>query len=170
MNLYRICYRDFSQRRSYVNYVNSNFLNNSELLKKNNLTKPEIQSFLDKKNIYFFYNYDILNEKIFSDVKKLFLHRILAGDFLIQPFEPKTKLCFITKDYQYPNTFLLYKHKILNLTEIKKLHSIFSNYKEGKDYYKYEYLLFKNHNFANKVMERIKNYPHQGVYYYTIIA
>jgi hypothetical protein len=152
--LYRVYYKGEHYYYDGVSYIDSNSFNN-EVLKKNNFTETDMQTFLKKKSLSF-YCYVIWNEEIFKDIKKEFFYKIIMGDFQIDT----SGLClaFTTSDNYYPDTFSLYRDNIFNLEEIKKLHNIFSKYKKDKDYIATEKLFFKYRKSANEIIEKLNNY------------
>jgi hypothetical protein len=135
-------------------YIDSDFFDD-KFLSKNNITQTYIQSFL-KKNSKTFYRYKVYNEQIFEDIKKEFFHRIIMGDFKITSFSERS--IFFAKEVYYKDSFSLYRDKIFNLNEIKKLHNIFSKYTEDYDYDFEEELFFTTRKSANDIIKKLKNY------------
>jgi hypothetical protein len=170
--LYKICYNDCksSEKLETVFQVDTKYLNNKELLRKNNLKESDIQSLLDKKNIMFFYRYAIFNEELFKEVKKFLFYRTITGE--VKAVLIKNRLYFTHNEKVFLNssTAYLYENKFLTLREIKKFHDIFSNYVEEKDYATAECLYFKKYKYAKDVVTKIINYPYSNSnnYYYIL--
>lgn len=161
--LYGIYYKGLiGNDKDGIHYIDTDFFNKKAY-------KTEIQSFLNDKTI-FFHKYRIYNNKIFKDVKQLFLHRIITGDFTIDStfqFDFLGQyLGFVANSVYYQDTLYLYRDKIFDLNELEELHNIFSKYKEEKDYIIYETMLFKNIKIANETIEKIKEYENATDNYY----